>query len=93
MAKQMNAAAEALISKAAAFKAKHQIADWGQDSHCLFIAKVASDCGMPRENIAAFHEQLKLAGLGGNASQFAQAAGFRSPKASTPTFDLTLLDD
>ena len=82
--KSMTDAEKALAQSAKEFKEAAKMADWGQKEHCLFIARVAHDCGMPQERLLEFHAKLGLLGLGGNCSQFAQSVGFRQPAAAAP---------
>ena len=88
MAKQRSAAESALIQRAQAFKEARKIQRWGQAAHALFIASEAKRAGASAECAKALWQELSLLGLGGNASQFAQACGWREASAISASADL-----
>ena len=88
MAKARSAAEAALIARAEAFKEARKISRWGQAAHALFIASEAKRAGASAEQAKLLWEQLSLIGLGGNASQFAQACGWREASAASASAEL-----
>lgn len=64
--------------------------EWGIDEHLELIFKVAQDCGMDAEARQDFRALLRVAGLGGNQSQFRQSK-FLKGKIPEQTKRATLL--
>lgn len=70
-----------MLAKAKAFMTRHDIESWRQEHSAIFIALLAREHGMPRENLAGFAAVLKMNGLAGNASQFRQKIA-QEPRSS-----------
>lgn len=58
---------------AAAICEKNELSAWNQKAHVGLILSLAKRHGMPADRLPAFAASLEHKGVGGNASQFAQA--------------------
>lgn len=87
MAKEMSSREQAIAKAAREFKASIGASEWGKEEHNCFLCRIAAKHGMPHENIAAFKADIDCMGLGGNASQFSQRLGWRTPAAKDAPLD------
>ena len=51
--------------------AEAKIDTWNQNLHCLLLARLAKEYGMPKDRLAAYRDAIKAA-MGGNASAWRQ---------------------